>query len=396
MRADVEGFARTGRFLLAERDVGDAHASFHQWVRDVAAWLDETFPGSGLSAEWGSLGTSILVIGGIADSTDVSRWIHFQRIVERRLAWLAKVAKSRSIAVRPTNRRGPNMPSVFMCHSSKDKFFVRELAKKLGDYGVYVWIDEAEINIGDSLIAKIGDALADVDFVGVVLSSNSVKSEWVQRELSAAMVREFEEKKVVVLPLLLEKVEIPLFLRDKLYADFTTSQNYGETFPKLLRALGVSEEDVQEIPVPEQDTEDAPASAPSEHLLGQFEDVTIVDLDNDRAYRPDPAKLLYQVYFRLSSTPPPEWQEIFEAERRFPRHTMWRRAWVEGNYIVVYCVPDEIEKYHFPDLLQDAENTNKKYREYLKERAQKEIRELTAKDEDKRRLQDLRGRLGFS
>ena len=162
MQADVEGFARTGRFLLAERDVGDAHASFHQWVRDVAAWLDETFPGSGLSAEWGSLGTSILVIGGIADSTDVSRWIHFQRIVERRLAWLAKVAKSRSIAVRPTNRRGPNMPSVFMCHSSKDKFFVRELAKKLGDYGVYVWIDEAEINIGDSLIAKIGDALADV------------------------------------------------------------------------------------------------------------------------------------------------------------------------------------------------------------------------------------------
>jgi hypothetical protein len=51
------------------------------------------------------------------------------------------------------------MPSIFLSHSSRDKFFVRELAKKLQDAGVEVWIDEAELKIGDSLTQKIGRAI---------------------------------------------------------------------------------------------------------------------------------------------------------------------------------------------------------------------------------------------
>lgn len=132
------------------------------------------------------------------------------------------------------------MPSIFLSHSSKDKDFVRELAERLKHFGVKVWLDEAEMNIGDSLTQKIGQAIDEADFVGVVLSRNSVNSDWVQRELQIAIEKELEKRKVVVLPLLLEKVKVPPFLRDKLYADFTTLENFAESFSRLLRTLNVS------------------------------------------------------------------------------------------------------------------------------------------------------------
>jgi hypothetical protein len=40
--------------------------------------------------------------------------------------------------------------------------------------------------------------------------------------------------------MLLEKVEIPPFLRDKLYADFTSPEKYEQTFPKILTAMGIN------------------------------------------------------------------------------------------------------------------------------------------------------------
>jgi hypothetical protein len=54
----------------------------------------------------------------------------------------------------------------------------------------------------------------------------------------------------VVLPLLLEPVEMPQFLRDKLYADFTKPEKYLETFHKLLAALGISEPTPIRLPIP--------------------------------------------------------------------------------------------------------------------------------------------------
>ena len=101
------------------------------------------------------------------------------------------------------------------------------------------------------------------------------------------------------------------------------------------------------------------------------------------------------MYLKLSNIPPVEWEKIFEAERRFPRHTMWRRAWVEGQFIIIHCVPDELEKYHLRDLRQDVDNSNKKYRDYLKEIAQKELREQQKEQEEFSKLKDIKNRLGF-
>lgn len=46
------------------------------------------------------------------------------------------------------------MPSIFLSHSSGDKPMVRKIADGLRQQGIRVWIDEAEIHIGESLIQK--------------------------------------------------------------------------------------------------------------------------------------------------------------------------------------------------------------------------------------------------
>jgi hypothetical protein len=130
------------------------------------------------------------------------------------------------------------LSSIFLSHTHADKQFARKLAKDLRKSGHAVWLDEAEINVGDSLIEKIREALDQVDYVAAILSPDSVKSKWVTRELDIASNREIDEKRVVVLPLLIKKVELPGFLKGKLYGDFTDPDRYDEKFSLLLRSLG--------------------------------------------------------------------------------------------------------------------------------------------------------------
>lgn len=129
------------------------------------------------------------------------------------------------------------MSSIFLSHNSKDKPFVRKLAQDLRKNGHYVWVDEAEIKVGDSLIGKIEEGIENTEYLGVVISSNSNKSEWVTREVRIALSQEICNKKVKVLPILIEDVEIPSFLLDKKYADFVLDDNYDNALQDILNRL---------------------------------------------------------------------------------------------------------------------------------------------------------------
>lgn len=129
------------------------------------------------------------------------------------------------------------MSSIFLSHSSNDKPFVRKLAADLRRAGFYVWVDEAEIKVGDSLIEKIEDGIDNTDFLGVVISQNSLSSEWVTREVRIALSQEIAGRRVKVLPILLEPVSIPSFLVDKKYADFTTEEKYNDSLQEVIKSL---------------------------------------------------------------------------------------------------------------------------------------------------------------
>ncbi|WP_339316851.1 toll/interleukin-1 receptor domain-containing protein [Paenibacillus sp. FSL R10-2734] len=156
------------------------------------------------------------------------------------------------------------MSSIFLSHNSNDKPFVRKLAKDLQRKGYYVWVDEAEIKIGDSLITKIREGIDKVMFVGVVLSKNSINSEWVKREVDIAMNQEIEGKVVKVLPIMLESVELPGFLKGKLYADFTSKESYKHGLKLLMDRLDE---------VPSNVTEPTISRKEAELLMRELEEV---------------------------------------------------------------------------------------------------------------------------
>lgn len=126
-----------------------------------------------------------------------------------------------------------------------------------------------------------------------------------------------------------------------------------------------------------------------------FDEIKIVDLDVERTRPSQKASGLRHMFLKLSALPDRNWIKIFEGERSFPRHTMWRHAWIENQHIVVDCVPEEIEQYHLKDLKQDVANTNTKYIIYLQRVVAENERQQIAKAAEKEKLGKLKDNLKF-
>jgi hypothetical protein len=133
---------------------------------------------------------------------------------------------------------------VFVSHSSNDKPFVRKLVGALKEHDLNVWFDEAEIKVGDSIVARISEGL-DSAYLIVVLSKASVASPWVQAEMNAALMDQISGKGGAVLPVLIEPCDLPPLLRDRLYADFTTDFDTG--LKKLLAVFEQESEPPAEV-----------------------------------------------------------------------------------------------------------------------------------------------------
>src|SRR5271165_1955364 len=123
------------------------------------------------------------------------------------------------------------MVSVFLSHSSKDKPFVRELADFLGREGeIKVWLDEGEIAPGHNVVGRIAAGLGS-QFVLVVLSPNSVDSEWVKKEWTDAFYEQTNNGKVKVLAVLYQDCQIPPLLRTT--KQFDLRRNHPDGFRQI-------------------------------------------------------------------------------------------------------------------------------------------------------------------
>lgn len=131
--------------------------------------------------------------------------------------------------------------SIFLSHSAADKEFVRKLATDLAAAQMRVWLDEADIDPGDSFVARIEDGLVHSDFMMLVLSPDSVRSPWVQTELRIAIARECQGKSPKVIPILWRDCEIPPILSDRYYVDVRTEEKYHAALEALFERMGLGE-----------------------------------------------------------------------------------------------------------------------------------------------------------
>lgn len=124
---------------------------------------------------------------------------------------------------------------IFISYNHADRHFAENLAMNLVQNKHRVWIDRWELSAGDSLIDRIEEAVQGADAILVLLSNNSIESTWCRKELKSGLIRELEEKSVIVIPILIDDCEVPLFLREKLYVDLRKGDN--EQFKLLLDSL---------------------------------------------------------------------------------------------------------------------------------------------------------------
>jgi len=123
--------------------------------------------------------------------------------------------------------RNPGGAKIFVSHSSADKTFVRGLAVDLAAMGHQPWVDEWQILAGESIVERVGAGIEDADFMLVVLSRSAVSSQWVENEWQAKYWIEANEKRVTVIPAVIDDCQIPTLLRAKKYVDFRHDYTAG-------------------------------------------------------------------------------------------------------------------------------------------------------------------------
>jgi hypothetical protein len=126
-----------------------------------------------------------------------------------------------------------------------------------------------------------------------------------------------------------------------------------------------------------------------------FIDIKIAGLEDDLTVESPNNPALRYIYLRLSQTPPPLWQKYFAESRKIARHTKWRQIWIDRKYLVVECVPEEIETHHLNDLKQDVAYANTNYRQYLHHQARADFQKEKTQSIERDRLREMKSRLNF-
>jgi len=137
---------------------------------------------------------------------------------------------------------------IFISYSNADSKFVDKLDMELKKSGAAVWLDRHDLVAG-SVDKQVVRALRIQDIVIVVLSENSINSDWVEYELEMARKKEKEEKRDVLCPVSLDdswkaKIEGDVLwrqLKKKYVLDFSSwqTEEFDSQFTKLLDGIKI-------------------------------------------------------------------------------------------------------------------------------------------------------------
>ena len=141
--------------------------------------------------------------------------------------------------------------SCFISYSNRDQSFADRLYTDLQNKGVRCWFAPEDIKIGDKFRNRIDESIRIYDKLLLVLSENSVSSQWVEKEVETAMGREREQNKTMLFPVRLDnsvnetKTGWPADVRRTRHiGDFTRwkdHDSYQKAFDRLLRDLKAKE-----------------------------------------------------------------------------------------------------------------------------------------------------------
>jgi uncharacterized protein YegP (UPF0339 family) len=135
----------------------------------------------------------------------------------------------------------------FISYSAKDTAFAEKLYQFLSKNGVSTWFAPKDLEFGAKTRVALDEAISTRDRLIVVLSTNSIASHWVEKEVESAFEQERQTDNLVLLPVALDNsaFEAPHGWAADLrrtrnigsFADWTDDDKFLVSADRLLRAL---------------------------------------------------------------------------------------------------------------------------------------------------------------
>jgi len=137
--------------------------------------------------------------------------------------------------------------SCFISYSHKDENFAKRLYADMQSEGIRCWYAPEDLKIGDKIRPRIDEAIRLHEKLLIILSENSVESEWVEHEVETAIAKEAKEKRTVLFPIKLDDKVLDidagwasLIKNIRHIGDFSRWKDhdkYSEAFQRLCRDL---------------------------------------------------------------------------------------------------------------------------------------------------------------
>ena len=127
------------------------------------------------------------------------------------------------------------MATVFMSHRRSDALEAEALANDIRSAGHQVWLDDWEIGLGDSIVAKMNEGLEGAAYLVLCYSKAGSEAPWMGREWQSALARQLNGSAVKILPVILTGGSPPAILADIQYVDLT--KNRPAAIASLLQAI---------------------------------------------------------------------------------------------------------------------------------------------------------------
>jgi hypothetical protein len=141
--------------------------------------------------------------------------------------------------------------SCFISYASKDHAFAERLYADLQNKGVRCWFAPDDMKIGDRIRPQIDQTIRLYDKLLLVLSKDSVTSQWVEQEVETALALERQQGTTVLFPVRIDDTVMtletgwPALIRNtRNIGDFRrwkTHDVYQKAFDRLLRDLKAAE-----------------------------------------------------------------------------------------------------------------------------------------------------------
>ncbi len=293
-----------------------------------------------------------------------------------------------------------DQPSIFVSYAHEDADLAHGFARAMEAEGARVWLDQGELLIGDSLIERISEAIAEFDFVAALVSRASVESNWCRKEIALAMSKQLSRgaRRVTVLPLRVGDTDMPASLRDVKWLDLNpadVAQCAAQVVADAARHLRLASS-----PAPQ-----PRASARFSATAASVDDpVRIVGVDTAQIGRPrndgSRGSALYTVPLLLNHVPHPLWSQSFpEAWNSPPAWTTMHRPGigsVRGDRIVLDGTTiEELERYHLTTLKLVVQQLNELLQKHLDAEQIRLAAEAKAAFDHEQNVQGIAARLRF-